>query len=152
MAWRRPGDKPLSEAMMVRLLSHICVARPQWDKCITSSNQMRDNSYCFSLAHDTWGLIENCWKIIFFYLNCCILFQLSVISVPKALIHNKASPVQIRAWRVDNQLSEPRVALFNDHRDWKRIVSRMHNPWQNNTGQTTGQITSGYTHNSLITW
>ena len=30
MAWRRPGDKPLSEPMMVRLLTHICVARPQW--------------------------------------------------------------------------------------------------------------------------
>ena len=29
MAWRQPGDKPLSEAMMVRLLTHICVARPQ---------------------------------------------------------------------------------------------------------------------------
>ena len=33
MAWRRPGDKPLSEAMMVSLLTHICVARPQWVKC-----------------------------------------------------------------------------------------------------------------------
>ena len=30
MAWRRPGDKPLSEPMMVRLLTHICVTRPQW--------------------------------------------------------------------------------------------------------------------------
>ena len=29
MAWRRPGDKPLSETMMVRLPTHICVARPQ---------------------------------------------------------------------------------------------------------------------------
>ena len=30
MAWRRLGDKPLSEAMMVNLLTHICVTRPQW--------------------------------------------------------------------------------------------------------------------------
>ena len=30
MAWRRPGDKPLSEPMMVNLPTHICVARPQW--------------------------------------------------------------------------------------------------------------------------
>ena len=30
MAWRRPGDKPLSEPMVVRLLMHICVSRPQW--------------------------------------------------------------------------------------------------------------------------
>ena len=35
MAWRRPGDKPLSEPMMVRLLRHICVTRPQWVKVIT---------------------------------------------------------------------------------------------------------------------
>ena len=30
MAWRRPGDKSLSEPMMVSLLTHICVAGPQW--------------------------------------------------------------------------------------------------------------------------
>ena len=32
MAWRRPGDKPLSEPMMVSLLTHICVTRPLWVK------------------------------------------------------------------------------------------------------------------------
>ena len=31
-AWRRSGDKPLSEPMMVSLLTHICVTRPQWVK------------------------------------------------------------------------------------------------------------------------
>ena len=30
MAWCRPGDKPLSEPMMVSSLTHICVTRPQW--------------------------------------------------------------------------------------------------------------------------
>ena len=30
MAWRRTGDKPLSEPMMISLLTHICVAQPQW--------------------------------------------------------------------------------------------------------------------------
>ena len=30
MAWRRPGDKPLSEPLMVGLQTHICVTRPQW--------------------------------------------------------------------------------------------------------------------------
>ena len=32
MVWRRPGDKPLSEPMMVKSLTHICVTRPQWVK------------------------------------------------------------------------------------------------------------------------
>ena len=30
MAWRRPWDKPLSEWMMVNLLTHICVTQLQW--------------------------------------------------------------------------------------------------------------------------
>ena len=29
MAWHRSGEKPLSEPMMVSLLTHICVTRPQ---------------------------------------------------------------------------------------------------------------------------
>ena len=29
MAWHRPGDKPLSEPMMIISLTHICVSRPQ---------------------------------------------------------------------------------------------------------------------------
>ena len=32
MAWRRPDDKRLFEPMMVSLLTHICVNRPQWVK------------------------------------------------------------------------------------------------------------------------
>ena len=32
MAWRRPGDKPFSESMMVILLTHICATRPRWVK------------------------------------------------------------------------------------------------------------------------
>ena len=32
MVWRWPGDKPLSEPIMVNLLIHICVNWPQWVK------------------------------------------------------------------------------------------------------------------------
>ena len=32
VAWRRPGDKPLSESEKVSPLTHICVTRPQWVK------------------------------------------------------------------------------------------------------------------------
>ena len=35
MAWCRLGDKPLSEPMMVKLLTHICVYRAQWVKTHT---------------------------------------------------------------------------------------------------------------------
>ena len=32
MAWRRPGDGPLYEPLMVSSLTHICVTQPQWVK------------------------------------------------------------------------------------------------------------------------
>ena len=32
MAWHHPGDKPLSEPMMVSLPTHICLTWPQWVK------------------------------------------------------------------------------------------------------------------------
>ena len=42
MAWHRPGGKPLSEPMMVSLLTHICAIRPQWvNQTIFSSTQWR---------------------------------------------------------------------------------------------------------------
>ena len=52
MAWRRSGDKPLSEPMMVRLLTHICVIRPQWVK----PNTVR-KSYPHTMHH--WMKYQN---------------------------------------------------------------------------------------------
>ena len=36
MAWRQPGDKPLSVPMMVSILTQICVTRPQWVNSVSS--------------------------------------------------------------------------------------------------------------------
>ena len=41
MAWRRSGDKPLSEPMIVILPTHICVTRPQWDTLYCPLTQPR---------------------------------------------------------------------------------------------------------------
>ena len=44
-AWRRPGDKPLSETIMNTLLTHICVTRSQWvnkrDSTFTTKSPFR---------------------------------------------------------------------------------------------------------------
>ena len=50
MVWRRPGDKPLSEPMMVRLTTHICVTRPQWGKYWSWSLKLVSNAI-------DWGAI-----------------------------------------------------------------------------------------------
>ena len=41
MAWRQPGDKPLSEPIMVILLTHICIPRPQWLNTIHAANKQQ---------------------------------------------------------------------------------------------------------------
>ena len=57
MAWRRSGDKPLSEPMMVSLPTHICVTRPQWVK----------NGYQLHTTCECWNSIEESWKIFWNY-------------------------------------------------------------------------------------
>ena len=53
MAWRRPGDKPLSELMMVSLLTHICVTRPQWvNECHTPAGNhtsTKNQAMCYEI-------------------------------------------------------------------------------------------------------
>ena len=44
MAWCRPGAKPLSEQMVGSLLTHICVAGPQWVNTWTWGTQDSINS------------------------------------------------------------------------------------------------------------
>ena len=52
MAWRRPGDKPLSEPMMVSLLTHICVTRVMgWVNALHKS--FRNNWYDHNKAHQS---------------------------------------------------------------------------------------------------
>ena len=46
IAWRRPGDKPLSEPMMVSLLTHICVTRPQSINTKELTEPVHQYHYC----------------------------------------------------------------------------------------------------------
>ena len=56
MAWRRRGDKPLSEPMMVRLPTHACVTRPQWV-----------NTYENSYTHP--DVAKHCSRYLFKYFS-----------------------------------------------------------------------------------
>ena len=51
MAWRRPGDKPLSEPMMVRLPTHICITRPHWVLTDAGLNKMATLQATFRHVH-----------------------------------------------------------------------------------------------------
>ena len=59
MAWRRSGDKPLSEAMMVSLPTHICVTWPQWVNALRSAL----NEWIYNRFHDFDSyFIKVCYK------------------------------------------------------------------------------------------
>ena len=65
-ARHQPGDKPLSEPMMIILLTHICITQPQWVQWhrlhITISCLIWD---CFMLIFVIWDTIRlflNTWK------------------------------------------------------------------------------------------
>ena len=64
MAWRRPGDKPLSEPMLVSLLMHICMSY-RIRVCISNNNHF--NHFKLILVIDVWGIssgIEYNWTNI----------------------------------------------------------------------------------------
>ena len=70
MDWRRPGDKPLSEPMMVSSLTHICVTWPQWVK-------RRYMCACVCLYTETemsfWRNVRRCigtLNIVIGYIRC----------------------------------------------------------------------------------
>ena len=59
MAWRWPGDKPLSESMVVSLLMHICVALPQWINGL--SPIWWQSSYEESMVIPLMIWVMSCW-------------------------------------------------------------------------------------------
>ena len=72
MAWRRSGDKPLSEQMMVSLLTHICVTRPQWVNEHIQFNELLCNQ-CASLYNPCFREWYVTCPVSNHYLNkCCI--------------------------------------------------------------------------------
>ena len=86
MAWRQTGDKPLSETMMVRLLTHIRVTRPQW----VNTLRLRQNGRHFA---------DDLFKCIFMNENVWNSIELLLKLITKGPDNNTQALVQIMAWR-----------------------------------------------------
>ena len=99
MAWRRPGDKPLSEPMIVSLTTHICVIRPQRVNTVRS----RQNARHF---------VNDFLNYIFVNDNRFILIGITLAVVPMGPMNDTQALIQIMAWRRlgDKPLSEPMMA------------------------------------------
>ena len=59
MVWHRPGGKPLSEPMMVRLPMHICLTQPQWvNGNNTGLYQSEMTPICCEFHHFLWYYVD----------------------------------------------------------------------------------------------
>ena len=81
LALHRPGNKPLSEPMMVWLPTHICVTHLQWVK------RYEYFVYESNISTGSWWLTGYLWKhYLFLKTNICIAWVL----VSKSMILNVA--------------------------------------------------------------
>ena len=71
MAWRRPGDKSLSEPMMVRLPTHICVPRSQWVKQLRHLCPLDDLTHCVDSARYSSNLLWNIMQNVYIQFPIC---------------------------------------------------------------------------------
>ena len=91
MAWHRPGDKPLSEPMMVRLPMHICVVRPQWVK----SHYMYISIMLYShYMIQCWPRSIWCHTVSFGHNELILTFSNGLIRFQQALSRNECNSLQ----------------------------------------------------------
>ena len=118
MAWRRPGDKPLSEPMMVSLKTHICVTRPQWvNVSIVTANPTKP-AVCTRLNG-----VANVIHPVAIYV-CCDSLKESVLHTNVDVIEhrcgNKKFDYKLSLFdAIRNPFSQPR--LYNFHQIRKNL-------------------------------
>ena len=85
MAWCRLGNKPLSEPMMVRLLTHIYVTRPQW------VNSLAPGKFDWNFRHVVFKqiLVIDGWSI-----SC----EIALIWMSLDFTDDQSTLVQVMAW------------------------------------------------------
>ena len=112
MAWRRSGDKPLSEPMMVSLLTHICVTRPQWVDYNSSWRKSRfhtieHTTFCGGYMYDFVVVMGSISWWFYHQLSAKSCYRLSHIR--QCFFHNKAvqSANHVQVLGIYSNLSPP---------------------------------------------
>ena len=132
MARRRLGDKPLSEPMMVSLLSHICVTRPQWVNGRTpnflSIWQIEHWSQSVSLSSDKAimrAILLHCSDVI--WLPWCLKSQTSRLFVHYLEgIANKSPKLRVTDILIRESVSDWWIPLTNPNIEESDSISRRH--------------------------
>ena len=110
MVWRRPGDKPLSGPMMVRLRTHICVSRPCWVQYPLDSN--------WSCLHYKFAI-----SIVQPSKNVIVWFEIRIWT-------NNGHPKLHMVYIGDHWSYHTGVSLFSKSFSWHEEPNGL---WENNT-------------------
>ena len=115
-AWRQPGDRPLSVAMLFSLLKYICVNRPQW-------------------------IYRNVFIWIELTLNSHCKFDLVPLDMHYCRNHNGLMDQRVKSIIVDGYTCYPAIlrtfyccntSSINKHIPWRTIASHANRPWNSN--------------------
>ena len=98
MAWHRPGDKLLSEPVMVNLPTHICVTRPQWVNGCVCLCFIFFSCYLIVAATNGCYFADDIFNRIFVKENLCLWIQISLKFVAEDLIDKLSALVEVMAW------------------------------------------------------
>ena len=115
MAWRRPGDKPLSETMMFNLLMHICVTWPQW----VDMKKAPDKALALGILKLTFVLY--CWCFLVSFTFCCLIFSFYLRKIGSMLgpcWDSCCSKIQITLWIPKGIIEHPIEDLNHDDMNW----------------------------------
>ena len=104
MAWRRPGDKPFSEPMVVSLPTHICITRPQWVDVgllavinVCSPDSLLQHSHrCIILFS---GSVLRCGSCYVSHILCTVLYLVLLFFhiLPASFhVHLKRLPISVK--------------------------------------------------------
>ena len=103
MAWCRQGDKPLSEPMMVSLLTHICATRPQWVKYNMGVGKTLNNTSSIRFSTNPF-----CWHSLQFdILKWQVTWQYDIIHHPNGSTDAKMYRNRRRNTHVNNSYGLP---------------------------------------------
>ena len=100
MAWRRPGDKPLSEPRMESLLTHICISRPQWVKAMMTYCPLEPYDVTIAQLNINSNILGQGWWLQSQFPSFCYSLNFSIMSK-----HTLAIEYNVYIWQVSPQLS-----------------------------------------------
>ena len=106
MAWRRPGDKALSESMMVSLLTQICITRPQWVNFVHTEFIWGNikNLFAISIISDFWDGADS-WNLSSWKTRTCLFCKVNIMA-PDDLVMQGSNSLNV--WK--RKFSETRRA------------------------------------------